>query len=146
MVKPNDGLDYYALKARVDTEYVYVTDSMTKAGIIFGIGALLLGVFVAYQIGACEVANLELREDLRDIAAQNAPRIGLTGPNSDEDIRNSVVRSARGHGIVLEPQQITVQRTGPVETPVFYLSVDYNVRVRLLVYTLVFHFTPTSER
>ena len=117
-----------------------------KAKIIFGIAALLLGVFVAYQIGACEVANLELREDLRDIAAQNAPRIGLTGPNSDEDIRKSVLRSARDHGIVLEPQQITVQRSGPVETPVFYLSVDYNAHVSLLVYTLIFHFTPTSDR
>ena len=116
-----------------------------KAKIIFGIAALLLGAFLAYQIGSCEVANMELREDLHDIAAQNAPRIGLTGPNSDEDIRNSVVRSARDHGIVIQPQQITVQRAGPVETPVFYLSVDYNVRVSLLVYTLIFHFTPTSD-
>ncbi len=117
-----------------------------KAKIILGIAAIVLGAIVAYQIGSCEVANLELREDLRDIAAQNAPRIGLTGPNSDGDIRNSVVRSARDHGIVLQPEQVTVQRSGPVETPVFYLSVDYNARVSPLVYTLIFHFTPTSDR
>jgi hypothetical protein len=117
-----------------------------KAKIIIGIALLVLAAIVAYQVGSCEVANLELREDLRDIAAQNAPRIGLTGPNSDEDIRNSVVRSAKNHGIELEPQQVTVQRTGPAESPAIYLAVDYTASVDPPCHSIVFRFTPSSAR
>lgn len=119
---------------------------MARTIIIFGIVALALVAIVAYQIGSCELANLELREDLRDIAAQNAPRIGLTDPNSDEDIRDSVVRSARGHGIALDSQEVSVERSGPVEAPVIRLSVNYAERVNLLGYSMTFHFTPTSDR
>ena len=117
-----------------------------RAKIIIGVGVLAGMAIVGYQVASCEVANMELREELRDIAAQNAPRIGLTGPNSDAEIRDSVVRSALSHGIVLDAQQVTVQRSGTAEAPVIYLSVDYRARANLLGYSLILHFTPTSER
>ncbi len=50
---------------------------MGKAKLILGLAVLAMAVVAGWPIASCELANLELREDLRDIAAQNAVRIGL---------------------------------------------------------------------
>src|SRR6267378_7865594 len=92
------------------------------------------------------LANLELREDLRDIAAQNAARIGLAPPSTDEYLRSTVVRAAREHEIRLEPEQVILNRTGTAEAPILYLAADYNVRVKLPGYSFTLHFTPSSAR
>lgn len=51
-----------------------------KAKILLGLAVLALAVAVGWQIASCEIANLELQADMRDIAAQVASRIGLEAP------------------------------------------------------------------
>jgi hypothetical protein len=46
-----------------------------RAKIIIGVGVIAGMAIVGYQVASCEVANMELREELRDIAAQNAQQV-----------------------------------------------------------------------
>jgi hypothetical protein len=119
---------------------------MGNAKIIFGVAVAILVGVAGYQIGSCEVANLELREDLRDAATQNGPRLGITRPNSDDDIRDSVIRAGKEHGIQLTPDEIAIQRSGTAQEPVFSLAVDYKAPVKLPGYPLSLHFTVSSAR
>jgi len=117
-----------------------------KAKLILGLAVLALAVFVGWPIASCKLANLELRGDMQDLAAQVGTRIGLTPQSTDEDFRSAVIRKAKEHEIPLEPEQVTVQRTGSDDAPVIYLAADYKVRVKLLGFSFPFHFTASSAQ
>jgi hypothetical protein len=119
---------------------------MGKAKLILGLAIGGLAVVAGWQIAACEIANLELQTDMRDISAQVASRIGLEAPNSDEDLRNAVIHKASEHGIPLQPAEVTVQQTGSGKTLAIYLAADYKARVSLLLYSFTLHFTPSSAK
>ncbi|HWC18158.1 MAG TPA: hypothetical protein VG498_14145 [Terriglobales bacterium] len=122
---------------------------MFKLKIIAAI-LIFIPIFSAgWQIGACELANIELRDDLKDIASQLALRVGPAQPSSDEDFRNDVIRRAEHYDIHLEPAQIKVERIisgqtdyGPIVT--LYLAVEYAVPVHVLGHSFELHFNPTS--
>jgi hypothetical protein len=119
---------------------------MGKAKLILGLAVLGLATVAGWQIAACEIANLELQTDMRDIAAQVASRIGLEAPNSDEDLRNAVIHKAEEHDIRIEPAQVTVQQTGSGKTLAIYVAADYKARVNLLLFSFNLHFTPSSAK
>jgi uncharacterized membrane protein (DUF441 family) len=48
-----------------------------KAKLILGLAVLVLVVVVGWPLASGELSYFELRADLRDIASQNAVRIGL---------------------------------------------------------------------
>ncbi|HXZ11766.1 MAG TPA: hypothetical protein VEG64_05175 [Candidatus Sulfotelmatobacter sp.] len=87
-----------------------------------------------------------MKEDLHDLAAQVAPAIGLTPPNSDEDLRNSVIRIAKSYGIQLGPEQVTIRRSGPEKSPTFFIAADYRARVGIAGFSFTLHFTPSSAK
>jgi hypothetical protein len=119
---------------------------MGKAKLILGLIVLGLGVAAGWQIASCEIANLELQTDMRDIAAQTGSRIGLEAPNSVEELRNAVIHKAQEHDIQLESGQVTVQLTGSGKNASINLAADYNARVNLLLYTFTLHFTPSTAK
>ena len=119
---------------------------MGKARIILGLAVLGLALIASWQIASCELANLELQSDLRDLAAQAGTRIGLNAPSTDEDLRNAVIRKAEHYEIQLQPEQVTVQRTGTGAAATIYLAADYKARVNLLGYSFTLHFNPSSKR
>ncbi len=119
---------------------------MRKVKLILGLAVLALAIIASWQIASCELANLELHEDLRDLAAQTGAYIGLLSFNSDEDFRNAVIRAAKKHEIQLEPEQVTVQRTGTAQVPIIYLAADYKVRVTLPGCSFTLHFHPSSAK
>jgi hypothetical protein len=119
---------------------------MGKAKLILGLAILCLTAIAGWQIASCELANIELQSDMRDIAAQVGSRIGLEALNSDEDLRNAVIRKAKEHDIQLEPAQVTVQRTGGDKSLAISLAADYKARVNLFLYSFSLHFTPSSAR
>jgi uncharacterized protein (DUF58 family) len=119
---------------------------MGKAKLILGLAVLALAGVAGWRIASCELAYFELREDMRDLAAQVPSRIGLTPQNTDEEFRSAVIRRAEEHEIRLEPEQVTVRRTGKAEAPIMYLAADYRVRVKLLGFSFAFHFTPSSAK
>ena len=112
--------------------------------IIAGTAVFLLICSVGWQIGACELANVELRDDMHDMASQLGARIGYGNALSDEDFRNEVIRKARKYDIQLAPQQVTVVRNGEGIQATMYLAADYTVPINLPGFSFQLHFTPES--
>jgi hypothetical protein len=119
---------------------------MRRASIIAGIVVLYLISSVAWQIGKSELANVQLRDDLHDMASQLGAKIGLHPAGTDEDFRNDVVRKARSYGIPLAPEQVTVLRKGrQSDSAAFiYLAAEYSVPIRLPGVSFSRHFNPES--
>ena len=114
--------------------------------IIAGLLVLVLAVSAVWQTAACELANVELRDDLHDLSAQVSARIGLVDFNTDKDFRDAVIRKAEQYDIYLQPEQTTVRRSGTLKEPVTYLAVDYQARVQVLGRSFTLRFTPSSEQ
>lgn len=119
---------------------------MQKLKIILGIAVLVLVVMAGWQISSGELANMNLQEDLRDMASQAGSRVGFIAPPSDDDITASVIGKAKEHGIDLTPAEVTVRRTGSGTTSTLYLAVDYTVPVQLPLFSFRLHFTPSSDK
>jgi hypothetical protein len=117
---------------------------MGKAKLILGLAVLALALIAGWQIGACELANIELQSDLHDLSSQTGVRIGLNNLISDEELRNVVIRKAQAYDIELEPGQVTVQHPSAGTASDLYLAVDYKARVKLLGFSFFLHFTPAS--
>lgn len=100
---------------------------------------------MGWQSAACHLANSELQSDMKDLAVQSAFRIGLAPVATEEELRDSVIAKARDHGIQLESQQVTVQRTLTQKVLSISLAADYEARVNLLVFSFNLHFTPSSS-
>jgi hypothetical protein len=117
---------------------------MRNLKITSAIATLLLIGSAAWQVGACEVANAELRDDLKDLTSQLGARIGLTNGKSDEDLRNDVISKALKYDIQLNPEQITVERRGEGIYATMYLAADYSVPIGLPGFSFQLHFKPES--
>jgi hypothetical protein len=119
---------------------------MRKITLILGLAVLVLTVLAGWQIGACELANMNFQEDLHDLASQVGTHIGFAAPTSDEEMNLIVVHKAKEHGIDLQATQVTVRRTNSGETSTLYLAADYTVPVNLAFFSVNLHFTPTSDK
>jgi hypothetical protein len=102
--------------------------------------AVLAAGVVGWQVAASEIANAQLREDLRDVAAQNGAKIGLNSPKTDDEIRAEAIRAAQAYKIDLQPEQVMVQRTGTEQHPVFDVRVEYTRNIGLPGLAFGLHF------
>ena len=118
--------------------------AVEKIKIIVGLCVFALVMSTGWQIASCEFTNYLLRDDLRDLAVMGGTRMGLAGPGSDAELRNAVIRRARGRNVHLVPDQILVRRSGTKENPVVFLAAKYQRRVVMPGFSLIFHFTATS--
>ncbi len=111
--------------------------------LILGLAVLVIGLSTGWLVGTDEVANIQFQGDLHDLASQSRNYVRYTPPRSEDEFRIAVIHKAREHGIRLDPEQVTVQQTGPGTT---YLAADYSVPVELPWGSFVLHFTPSSEK
>jgi hypothetical protein len=119
-------------------------ESPGKGKLLAGLLVILWLLYSGWQLGACEIANIELKDDLEDIAAQVGTKIGLDPIREDAVLRAMVVRRAEDYDISLRPEQVSVERTGAGDREVVRLRVDYRARIHLLAFSLTLHFTPSS--
>jgi len=119
---------------------------MQRFKIIIGVAVLVLVVVAGWQIGSSEVANMNLQEDMRDMASQAGAHVGVVVPVSDEEVSGAVIRKGKEHGIELTPVQVTVRRTTSGETSTLYLAADYTAAVHLGFCSFSLHFTPSSDK
>jgi hypothetical protein len=117
---------------------------MKKIKIILGLAALYVLVSAGWQIGACEIANIELKDDMRDIASQIGLRIGYSDVATDDDLRETILRKAEKYNIALSPDQVTVLRDGYGKNANIYLAAEYTVPIYLPHYTFSIYFNPRS--
>lgn len=118
-----------------------------KIKALLSLAVLALIVAAAWQIGGAEIANLNFREDIRDVAAQAGTHVGYQNPMSEDQVTQLVIQKAGDHGITLAPEQIMVKRLQQrPDLSTWYLAADYTVPVNLGFTTVRLHFTPASER
>jgi hypothetical protein len=119
---------------------------MGKVKFVLGFAVLALAIIAGWQIASCELANLEFHENLRDLAAQGGARIGWASFSTDEELRDAVIREANKHEIQIEPEQVTVERTGTPPSQIICLAADYKARVKLPGFSFTLHFHPSSAK
>lgn len=119
---------------------------MSRLKIILAIAIFAVIVSAGWRIGSSELANVELQDDMRDMAAQMGAHIGFSPPSSDEELVRKVIRKAHEHDIELTPDEVTVRRTGTNEYTTLYLAADYKVHVNVAWLSYTLHFTPSSEK
>ncbi|HVP43387.1 MAG TPA: hypothetical protein VMS96_08130 [Terriglobales bacterium] len=113
------------------------------------VAVLAFAALAGWKVGTCELANMELQEDMLNLASGvGGSYAKYNSPHTDEDFREAVIRDAREHDIRLQPSQVTVRHTGSGsgQDSTLYLAADYRVPVDVLGYSFVMHFTPTSEK
>ncbi|MFB3814682.1 MAG: hypothetical protein ACE14L_11280 [Terriglobales bacterium] len=102
---------------------------------LFVIGAI---VYCAWLLVPPYYANFQFEEAMDDAArAASTPPIRT----SEQDLRENLVRKARGFGIQIQPEQIQVQRLGGD----FLVWGEYTVHVDLPLYPLDLQFQPMSK-
>lgn len=104
--------------------------------------AVVVALFVGWQIGSCELTNYELQDDLKDLTAQVSAKVGLVPAKSETELRDIVIQRAAHYGIELLPYQVTVGRYGAAEAPEIRIRVEYDATVDLKFYSFIIHFTP----
>ncbi|HET9742666.1 MAG TPA: hypothetical protein VFQ00_07950 [Terriglobales bacterium] len=114
--------------------------------IIFCLVSLVFIWRTGWQIAAAELANVELHEDMKDIAAHAGDRIGLVNPRSDEEYRDRVVLKAKGYDIDLDPDHVRVERTGEGVATQIYLAADYDVPIHVSRFSFSLHFSPSTAK
>ena len=117
---------------------------MSRIKIIVIVAVLAFAASGGWRVGSYEVGNIELQEDMHDLVSQSRNYIRYTPTPSDDALRDTVIRLAKGHHIQLEPSQVTVQHTGSDSTT--YLAADYTVPVNLPGFSFNLHFTPSSTK
>jgi len=85
---------------------------MKKIKIILGLAAFYVLFSAFWQVGACELADIELKDDMKQMATQLGMRAGVSDIGSDADLRDTILRKAAQYGITLSPDQVTVLRDG----------------------------------
>ena len=111
------------------------------------IAVVAFAVLGGWRAGSCELAYLELQEDMLNLSSQvGSYSKYATAPRSDEEYREAVVRDAREHDIQLKGSQVTVRHPDSGPTSKVYLAADYTEAVTVAGYSFTMHFTPNSQR
>jgi len=76
---------------------------MKKIKIVLALAALYVLVSAGWQVGACELANIELKDDMRDMVSQIGLRIGYSDVATDDDLRETILRKSAKYNIALTP-------------------------------------------
>lgn len=119
---------------------------MPRAKVILGFAILVAAIIVGWQFGSRELANIQLQDEMRDMASQAGVHVGVAVPKSDEELVRAVVRKAQDHDIALNPSQVTVHRAGSGENTTISLTADYTAPITLAGFSYTLHFTPASEK
>lgn len=118
---------------------------MGRVKVLLAAAVLFVVVALGWAVGAAEIESVNLREDIRDLAAQGGAQIGLLEPSTDDDIRKTVAHKAQEHGIALQPEQVMVQRTVVGEKSKLHIAAHYTVSVNCWLFSLNLHFSPSSD-
>ncbi len=110
------------------------------------LAALAFAVLAGWDAGSCELAKMELQQDMLDLSKGVNAYSNTAVPLDDEGFRQAVIRKAQDHDIRLDPSEVVVRRSGDGSSTRVYLAADYTVPVNVLGYSFQLHFTPTSDK
>lgn len=108
---------------------------MGKIKGLIGLLVIAAGFYVAWNLIPPYFHNYQLQDDLDDVAR----RVSYT-MNTDDDIKQMVIRKAQDNDITLKDNQVTVSRGGNG----LAISVKYRVHVEMMVHPMDIDFMANS--
>ena len=105
--------------------------------VLFVLGAVgLVGLKVAPPF----FSNYELEDAIKNEATQST-----YSTRSEDDIRQSIIKTARSYDIPLTPKQVRVSRIGGFGAGTLNIEADYSVPVDFPGYSTTLEFHPSTE-
>lgn len=86
----------------------------------------------------------ELQDDMKDMASQVSVRSGYARPQSDSELRESVVHKASAYGFKVKPDQVAVGRSGEGLNMKIYLAAHFENPIELPGFAFQLHFNLES--
>jgi hypothetical protein len=119
---------------------------MKKIKIAVALVAFYFLFSAGWQVAACIIANLELKDDMQEMASQFGAHAGVSAVPTDSELREAILRKAEKYDIALSADRVVVMRTGYGTTASVYLEADYSVPIYLPRYTFQMYFAPSTAR
>jgi hypothetical protein len=108
--------------------------------LVLGFGVFLVLGLVGVKVIPPFFANYELEDAIKTEATQ-----ATYTARTEDDIRESVIKQARGYDIALTPKQVHVQRIGGFGTGTLAIDAEYTVPVELPGYSTTLSFHPSTQ-
>ncbi|MGO9863250.1 MAG: hypothetical protein ACLPLR_06550 [Terriglobales bacterium] len=115
---------------------------MSTAKMIFGLIVFAMLVLLAFKVIPPYFSNYELEDSVKTEALQST-----YSTRTEDDIREAVIKDARGDDIALTPKQVHVTRVGGIANGSITIEVDYSVPLDLPGYStsLDFHISSRNK-
>jgi hypothetical protein len=113
---------------------------MATLKLIFGFAIFGAVVLIGVKLIPPFFANYELEDAIKTESTQST-----YSTRSEDDIRESIIKQARGYDIILSPKQVHVQRLGGFGQGTLAIDAEYSVPIDLTVYSTTIDFHPSSK-
>ncbi len=113
---------------------------MSTLKLIFGLIVFALLAVVGFKVVPVYFSNYQFEDAIKDEALR-ATYSSLT----EDDIREAVIKQARGYDIPLTPKQVHVIRVGANVTGSLTIDVEYSVPIDLFGFSTTLEFHPTTK-
>jgi len=113
---------------------------MATLKLIFGVALFGVLALVGIKIVPAFFSNYELEDAIKSEALQST-----YSTRSEDDIRDAIIKQARGYDIALTPKQVHVLRVGGNGTGSLSISADYSIPIELPGYSTTLEFHPSTK-
>ncbi len=113
---------------------------MATLKLVFGVAVLGLLGLVGFKIIPPYFANYQFEDSIKNESVQ-----ATYTTRSEDDIREAIIKEARGYDIALTPKQVKVTRMGGYGTGTLNIEADYTVPLDLPGYSTTLEFHPSSK-
>ncbi len=124
---------------------IKISTVFKKLKIVAALALIAAVAIPLWQYAAWEYTSRELESDVHYQTAQIAASIGLGTPKTDEDIRDTLIHEFKEEGVELDPQRVTIRRSGDEDTPIFDIDADYDVPIHFFGITQLLHYHATGH-
>jgi hypothetical protein len=113
---------------------------MATMKLVFGFALFGLVALVCVKLIPPFFSNYELEDAMKTEATQST-----YSTRTEDDIRESVIKQARGYDIPLTPKQVHVVRVGGLGTGTLSIDAEYSVPIELPGYSTSINFHPSTQ-
>ncbi|MFY9644750.1 MAG: hypothetical protein WAK29_06195 [Terriglobales bacterium] len=113
---------------------------MATLKLVFGFAIFGLVALIGIKLIPPFFANYELEDAIKTEATQST-----YSTRTEDDIRESIIKTARNYDIALTSKQVHVARVGSFGTGTLAIDAEYSVPVELPGYSTTLDFHPSSQ-
>jgi hypothetical protein len=113
---------------------------MATLKLVFGFALFGLVALVGIKLIPPFFSNYELEDAIKTEATQST-----YSTRTEDDIRESIIKTARNYDIALTAKQVHVSRAGGYGTGTLAIEAEYGVPVEIPGYSTTLNFHPSSQ-